>query len=52
MHAVHVLFDLPYSVIVHSAQDRSKAAEHLLSEEQYTNVRALCDFLQTIAEQT
>jgi hypothetical protein len=52
MHAVHVFFDLPYSVSVHSVQDRTKAAEHILSEEQYTNVRALCDFLQTVAEKT
>ena len=51
MHAVHVFFDLPYSVSVHSVRDSTKAAEHVLSEEQYTNVRALCDFLQMLAEQ-
>jgi hypothetical protein len=51
MHAVHVFFDLPYSVSVHSVRDSTKAAEHVLSEEQYTNVRALCDFLQELAGQ-
>ena len=53
-HAVHMFFDLPYSITTQSTRrDRMTNQEtRVLSEEQYTNIRCLCDFLQTVGETT
>lgn len=48
-HQVHMFFDLPYSIGARSALEKVHQTEHLLSEEQYTNIRCLCDFLQKLA---
>lgn len=49
-HQVHMFFDLPYSIGARSALEKVNHTEHLLSEEQYTNIRCLCDFLQRLTE--
>ena len=53
-HAVHMFFDLPYSITTQSTRrDRMTNQEtRVLSEEQYTNIRCLCDFLQSVGEAT
>ena len=53
-HAVHMFFDLPYSITTQSTRrDRMTNQEtRVLSEEQYTNIRGLCNFLQTVGELT
>lgn len=51
-HMVHAFFNLPYSTARASVNDQSTQHEQLLSEEQYTNIRSLCNFLQATAEQT
>lgn len=48
-HQVHMFFDLPYSIGARSALEKVHQTEHLLSEEQYTNIRCLCDFLQRLS---
>jgi hypothetical protein len=51
-HQVHLLFNLPHAITNISSRDRSKQEDHTLSEEQYANIRGLCDFLQRVAETT
>ena len=48
-HQVHMFFDLPYSIGARSALEKVSHTEHILSDEQYTNIRCLCDFLQKLA---
>jgi len=49
---VHLFFNLPHAIANTSSRDRSKQEEHTLSEEQYTSIRRICNFLQTVAENT
>jgi len=51
-HTVHAFCNLPYSIARSSVSDQATQHEQLLSEEQYTNIRSLCNFLQTVAEHT
>ena len=51
-HQVHLFFNLPHAIANTSSRDRSRQEEHTLSEEQYTNIRSICNFLQTVAENT
>lgn len=48
--SVHVYFDLPCAFASSHTQDRTENTEYMLNEEQYTNIRTLCDFLQNVAE--
>lgn len=51
-HTVHTYFDLPYSVARSTITEKATQHEQLLSEEQYTNIRNMCNFLQFAAERT
>lgn len=49
MQYVHLFFDLPVAIVNQSSTDKSKHSQHLLSDEQYTNIKALCDILMFVA---
>ena len=48
--SVHVYFDLPCAFASSNTHDKTANTEYMLNEEQYTNIRTLCDFLQNVAE--
>ena len=52
MQYVHLFFDLPVAIVNQSSTDKSKHSQHLLSDEQYTNIKALCDILQFVATES
>ena len=48
---VHLFFDLPVAIVNQSSTDQPQHSQHLQSDEQYTNIKALCDMLQYVATQ-
>ena len=49
MQYVHFFFDLPVAIVNQSSTDKPQHSQHLQSDEQYTNIKALCDMLQYVA---